>query len=99
MKIKCLVEGDSGYSLKNCSQAELEAIEYYRTIYIDNVVPNLLKNGHSLWSISCSWHAEIINSTIYDSDLQRVPKNEGPTIRSVVESFVFEEKRTVAIDS
>ena len=35
---------------------------------------------------------------IYDSDLQKVPKNDGPTMRTVVEEFVFEGKKVIAVD-
>lgn len=48
------------------------------------MLPNLLKWGHSIWTISCSWHAEMINGTIYDSQLQKVPKNDGRTLRNGV---------------
>ena len=44
------------------------------------------------------WHAEMINSTIYDSELQRVPKSDGPTMRTAVEDFVFDGKRVLAVD-
>lgn len=67
----------------------MNAIELYRSLYIDKFVPNLLKWGHSLWSISCVWHAEMINGTIYDSPLQKVPKDNGPTMREAAENFVF----------
>lgn len=40
----------------------------------------------------------MINSTIYDSELQRVPKGDGPRMRTAVEEFVFDHKRVVAVD-
>lgn len=98
LNIKCLKRGVSGYTPKDCSNLQMDAIELYRSMYIDKFVPNLLKWGHSLWSISCVWHAEMINSTIYDSDLQRVPKTDGPRMRTAVEEFVFDGKRVIAVD-
>jgi len=56
-----------------------------------------LKYGHSIWTISCVWHAGMIED-IYDSPLQKVPKDTGRTMRSAVESYVFEDKRIEAID-
>jgi hypothetical protein len=76
----------------------MNAIELYRSLYLEKFVPNLLKWGHSLWSISCVWHAEMFNTAIYDSDLQKVPHDQGPTMRTAVESFVFDQKRIVAVD-
>lgn len=78
---KCLTQGKSGYTPSKCGDIQMNAIELYRSLYIDKFVPNLLKWGHSLWSISCVWHAEMINGTIYDSPLQKVPKDNGPTMR------------------
>lgn len=98
LDIKCLKHGASGYTPKDCNNIQLNAIELYRSLYIDKFVPNLLKWGHSLWSISCVWHAEMMNTTIYDSDLQKVPKGDGPRMRTAVEEFVFDHKRIVAVD-
>lgn len=39
-----------------------------------------------------------MNSTIYDSELQKVPKGDGPRMRTAVEEFVFDQKRIVAVD-
>lgn len=57
LQIKCLKHGVSGYTLKDCNNIQMNEIELYRSLYIDKFVPNLLKWGHSLWSISCVWHA------------------------------------------
>ena len=45
----------------------MNAIELYRSEYLERLLPNILRWGHSIWTISCSWHAEMINGTIYDS--------------------------------
>jgi hypothetical protein len=34
--------------------------------------------------VSCSWHAGVMFDEIYDSPLQKVPKNTGKTIRNAV---------------
>jgi hypothetical protein len=98
LNIHCLTKGASGYSLKNCSNLQLDVIEIYRDYYLEKFLPKLLKYGHSIWTISCSWHAEMISDEVYDSPLQKVPKDTGRTMRSAVESFVFEGKRIEAID-
>jgi len=97
-QFKCLTEGVSGYTLKECADWQVEAIELYRDFYLERFVPKLLKYGHSIWSISCSWHAKLFDSNIYDSDLQKVPKEQGRTMRNATEAFVFENKRIEAID-
>ena len=75
-------------------------INEYRKIVVKDVFGALMKSGHSIWSISCAWHADIINMSddIYDSDLQRVPKENGLTMRDAVEGFVLSGRRIVAID-
>ncbi len=65
---------------------------------MEEIVPRLLKAGHSLWSSSCSWHAEMMNKTIYDSDLQRVPAVTGLKMREAVENFVFNGSRINNVD-
>lgn len=80
----CLTYGASGFTIDDCSDLQQSAIGLYRDFYLRKLVPRLYRLGHSFWSISCSWHAEINNSTIYDSPFQQVPKNSGNTIRKVV---------------
>lgn len=98
MKIKCLKQGVSGYTLANCTNLQMDAIEVYRSLYLEKFLPGLLKWGHSAWSISCAWHAAMYITKLYDSDLQKVPKNDGPTMRTAVEEFVLDGKRVIAVD-
>jgi hypothetical protein len=94
----CLKDGVSGLTPKDCKDWQMEAIELYRSFYLERFLPLLLKWGHSIWSISCSWHAKLFDSVIYDSDLQKVPKEQGRTMRNATEAFVLEHKRIEAVD-
>jgi hypothetical protein len=76
----------------------MDAIELYRAYYLEKFLPLLIKYGHSIWSISCSWHAGMIQSNIYNTPLQKVPKNDGRTMRNATEAFVFTNKRIEAVD-
>ena len=40
----------------------------------------------------------MFDSVIYDSPLQKVPKNEGRTMRNATEAFILENKRIEAVD-
>lgn len=97
-KFKCLKRGVSGYTPKDCADWQMDAIELYRSFYLEKLLPKLLKYGHSIWSISCVWHSKLATGSIYDSPLQKVPKNDGRTIRNATEAFVFDNKRIEAID-
>lgn len=59
-------------------------MEQYRLYYSTFFVPAIIKAGHNIWTISCSWHAELMNGTIYDSDKQRVPQKVGINMRGAV---------------
>ena len=58
----------------------------------------LVRLGHSMWSISCSWHAGMSFDEEYGSDLQRVPKEHGLTIKDAVEKFVLHDQKLEAVD-
>lgn len=92
-KLKCVKPGTSGSTLKDCGDIEINAIELYRDFYMERFLPKLLKYGHSIWSISCVWHARMFDSNIYNSDLQKIPQDTGLTIRNATEAFVLGNKR------
>ena len=96
--IKCPKKGKSGYTLKDCKDWELNAVEVYRDLYLELFATRLVAKGHSMWSISCCWHAGMSFDEEYGSSLQKVPKDTGLTIKDAVEKFVFENKRLEAVD-
>ena len=61
-------------------------------------MPPLLKNNHSIWAISCSWHAQMYVGSVYNSNLQRVPKETGFTMRKAVEQFVIDNNKVEQMD-
>lgn len=65
----------------------MKAIESYRSFYLDYLY-KLLKEGHNIWTISCSWHAVILFDRYYSSPLQKVPMNDGRTIQDAVIAFI-----------
>ena len=57
MKIPCLKEGVSGFTLSNCSKDEMDYIEKYRASYRQLLSKFFVYNQElSLWSIACSNH-------------------------------------------
>lgn len=94
--LKCISFGISGYSLDHCDLADMAYIEAYRSVYM-NFLPELLKRGHNIWSISCSWHANIAFNNFYESPLQRVPQG-GNSMQHAVEAFVLRGEKVVDID-
>ena len=54
--------------------------------------------GHSIWSISCSWHATEIFDPFYSGELSKVPEKTGMTMQDATKEFVFMNKQVVQID-
>lgn len=65
----------------------MEVIEGYRSYYT-KYIPKLIERGHSIWSISCSWHAVIPSDAFFNSPLQRVPMTSGRTMMQAAVAFV-----------
>lgn len=96
----CLIEGTTGYTLKNCSSFDLVIFDLYRSVLSTQVVKPLIDGGHSVWSIACSWHSGIVYNDIYDSCKQKAPYygSDKFTVKEAFESFVIDNKRIVAVD-
>ena len=77
--VNCLTDGVLGYSLKNCDSQTMTLIEGYRSYYL-GFLNKLYLKGHSMWSISCSWHATSIFDPFYSGQLQKIPEETGTTM-------------------
>ena len=73
-------------------------IEFYRDFYLKYIDQEIVPRGHSIWTISCCWHAAAHFDKYYASDLQRVPMVKGYTMNDAVYNFVMKEEKVRQID-
>lgn len=92
LKIRCLQKGASGYTPKNCTTPEMNAIEDYRNRYMQFINTKLSGKGWGMWTVACSQHVYQIYPDMYDSDLERVPMRTGMTVKDAMEQFILNDK-------
>ena len=98
MHFNCLKEGVSGYSLADCNSTQMGVIEFYRSYYLKYIDEQIIPKGHSIWTISCSWHAGAYIDKFYDDELQKVPMVKGYTMNDAVYDFVVKNAKVKQID-
>ena len=101
LNINCLREGSTShfvFTLKECQADEMGQIEAYRQYYM-KYSQEILRKGHNIWSISCSWHAGAFLDVFYESPLEKVPMQNGTTMQSAIYSFVMENQKIVEMDA
>ena len=58
----------------------------------------LIAQGHSIWSISCSYHGYTLQNKMYDSPNQKAPGDKGITCKEAVDKFVIKGEKVFNAD-
>lgn len=96
LRIKCLSNGTSGFTLASCTFDQLQQIEQYRTFYKQTLAGFRAANpALSIWSIACSNHVYAFFDQFYNSPSQRIPAVTGRTVKDVVEEYVLAEHQVI----
>lgn len=84
LKISCLKNGTTEYTLSGCSSEELNFIEDYRRKYKAFMEFYMMNTRSSCWSIGCSQHGYSYTKEYFNSDTERVPARSGMTIKEAI---------------
>jgi hypothetical protein len=79
MNITCFTSGQSGRTLKDCSETQMMHIEGYRNQFMKDVKV-LVEAGHSIWTIACCQHSYACFGDFYNVSSQKVPGLTGSTV-------------------